>query len=108
MARAGDCVELLALMDVLAVPNVCGADMMKTSDFELKPLTLTVFEGTDEDWRGIAEFPELKNQRSPFEVKNIKPDRELYRDPSYRPEFVNVPLTISELEVERRRPRWPG
>jgi uncharacterized protein len=101
-ARAGDYVDLLALMDVLAVPNVCGADVMKTSDFELKPLTLTVFEGTDEDWRNIPDFPKLRNQRSPadFRVKNIKADRELYRDQAYRPEFVNVPLTTSELEVE--------
>jgi len=30
-------------MDVLAVPNVCGADVMKTSNFALKPLKLTVF-----------------------------------------------------------------
>ena len=101
-ARAGDYVDLLALMDVLAVPNVCGADVMKTSDFELKPLTLTVFEGTDEDWRNIPDFPKLRNQRSPadFRIKNIKADRELYRDQAYRPEFVNVPLTTSELEVE--------
>jgi uncharacterized protein len=101
-ARAGDYVELLALIDVLAVPNVCGADVMKTSDFELKPLKLTVFEGTEADWQGISEFPRLRNQRSPvdFKVKNIKADRELYRDPSYRPEFVNVPLQIDELEVE--------
>ncbi|MCA1453589.1 urea carboxylase-associated family protein [Bradyrhizobium sp. BRP22] len=101
-AREGDYVELLALMDVLAVPNVCGADVMKTSDFELKPLKLAVFEGTDEDWKGIPEFPKLRNQRSPadFKVKSIKADRELYRDPSYQPEFVNVPLTVSELEVK--------
>ena len=101
-AQADDYVELLALMDVLAVPNVCGADVMKTSDFELKPLKLTVFEGTEEDWQGISEFPKLRNQRSPtdFKVKNIKADRELYRDSSYRPEFVNVPLTVSDLEVE--------
>jgi uncharacterized protein len=101
-ARDGDYVELLALMDVLAVPNVCGADVMKTSDFELKPLKLTVFEGTAADWRNNPDFPKLRNQRSPvdFKVKNIKADRELYRDESYRPDFVNVPLVISELEVE--------
>ncbi|WP_213770991.1 urea carboxylase-associated family protein [Bradyrhizobium sp. dw_78] len=100
-AKQGDYVELLALMDVLAVPNVCGADVMMTSDFELKPLKLTVFEGTDADWSRVSEFPRLKNQRSPadFKVKNIKADRELYRDPVYRPEFTNVPLVISELEV---------
>jgi hypothetical protein len=101
-ARAGDYVELLALMDVLAVPNVCGADVMKTSDFELKPLKLTIFEGTTEDWRDIPDFPKLRNQRSPadFKVRNIKADRELYRDSSFRPEFVNVPLTVTELELE--------
>jgi uncharacterized protein YcgI (DUF1989 family) len=100
-SKRGDYVELLALMDVLAVPNVCGADVMMTSDFELKPLKLTVFEGVDRDWSRISEPPRLKNQRSPseFKVKNIKADRELYRDSSYRPEFTNVPLQISELEV---------
>ena len=100
-AKPGDYVELLALMDVLAIPNVCGADVMMTSDFELKPLKLTVFEGVDRDWSRISEPPRLKNQRSPseFKVKNIKADRELYRDSSYRPEFTNVPLQISELEV---------
>jgi uncharacterized protein YcgI (DUF1989 family) len=100
-AKRGDYVELLALIDVLAIPNVCGADVMMTSDFELKPLKLTVFEGTDLDWSRVSEPPRLKNQRSPsqFKVKNIKADRELYRDPSYRPEFTNVPLNISELEV---------
>ena len=100
-AKPGDYVELLALMDVLAIPNVCGADVMMTSDFELKPLKLTVFEGVDRDWSRISEPPRLKNQRSPseFKVKNIKADRELYRDSSYRPEFTNVPLQIFELEV---------
>jgi uncharacterized protein YcgI (DUF1989 family) len=101
-AGPGDYVELLALMDVLAVPNVCGADVMMTSDFELKPLKLTVFDGAEADWAAVSEPPRLLNQRSPvqFKVKNIKADRELYRDASYRPEFTNVPLVISELELE--------
>lgn len=101
-AGRGDYVELLALMDVLAVPNVCGADVMMTSDFELKPLKLLVFEGTDQDWSRVSEPPRLRNQRSPsdFRIKNIKVDRELYRDASYRPEFTNVPLQISELAVK--------
>ena len=37
--KPGDHVDLLALMDVLAVPNVCGADVMRTSNFALKPLS---------------------------------------------------------------------
>ena len=47
--KAGDHVDLLALVDVLAVPNVCGADVMRTSNFSLKPIKLTVFEATDAD-----------------------------------------------------------
>src|SRR4029077_1995431 len=44
--QAGDHVALLALMDVLAVRNVCGADVMRTSNFALRQLKLTVFAST--------------------------------------------------------------
>ncbi|MFA6264160.1 MAG: urea carboxylase-associated family protein [Pseudolabrys sp.] len=101
-AKAGDYVELLALFDVLAIPNVCGADVMMTSDFELKPLKLSVFEASDADWAKVNEPPRLKNQRNPemFRIKNIKADRPLCRDGSYEPEFTNVPIEISEVEIE--------
>jgi hypothetical protein len=101
-AGPGDYVDLLALIDVLAVPNVCGADVMMTSDFELKPLKLSVYEGTQADWARVTEPPRLRNQRNPtqFKVKNIKADRELYRDAAYRPDFTNAPIKISEIEVE--------
>lgn len=102
MAKAGDYVELLALMDVLAIPNVCGADVMMTSNFELKPLKLSVFDAADSDWAKVNEPPRLKNQRNPemFKIKNIKADRELYKDVSYKPDFTNVPIEISEIEIE--------
>jgi hypothetical protein len=102
MAKAGDYVELLALMDVLAIPNVCGADVMMTSNFELKPLKLSVFDAADSDWAKVNEPPRLKNQRNPemFKIKNIKADRELYKDFSYKPDFTNVPIEISEIEIE--------
>ena len=44
-SKKGDYVELLALIDVLAIPNVCGADIMATSDFSAKPIGITVFQG---------------------------------------------------------------
>ena len=44
LAKPGDYVELIAHFDVLAVPNVCGADIFSTSNFELKPLKLQVLE----------------------------------------------------------------
>src|SRR3954467_14399049 len=86
-ANKGDYVELLALIDVLAVPNVCGADVMMTSDFELKPLMLTVFEAADRDWGPVVEPPKWRNQRSvsDFKVQNIKVDRELSADRDYKP-----------------------
>jgi uncharacterized protein YcgI (DUF1989 family) len=102
MAQKGDYVEVLALIDVLAVPNVCGADVMMTSDFELKPLKLVVFEAGDEDWDALTEPPKWKNQRTvaDFKSQNIKADRELYQDAGYRPAFTNVPLSISEIEID--------
>jgi uncharacterized protein len=100
-AQKGDYVELLALIDVLAVPNVCGADVMMTSDFELKPLKLVVLEAADSDWAKVAEPPRHRNQRTPadFKVQQVKVERELQRDPTYQPEFVNVPLHHSDLDV---------
>ena len=76
-SKPGDYVELLALMDVLAVPNVCGADIMRTSNFSLKPIKLTVYEATDAErardpqGAGIEEsahaegFPQCDDQGRP-------------------------------------------
>ena len=76
-SEAGDYVDLLALVDVLAVPNVCGADIMRTSNFGLKPIKLTIFEATADDMGAVPKTPILKSQRTPadFRQPNIKPDR---------------------------------
>ena len=97
----GDYVELLALIDVLAVPNVCGADIMATSDFSAKPISITVFQESAADLAAVSAWPKYKNQRSPadFKVKSIKSDRELRREPSYVPEFTNVPIRTTEVAV---------
>jgi hypothetical protein len=99
--KAGDYVDLLALMDVLAVPNVCGADVMRTSNFALKPLKLTVFAATDADLARVPKTPTLASQRTPKDFRNptIKTDRPLRRDPGYRPEFPNTPIRITELPI---------
>ena len=100
-SKKGDYVELLALIDVLAVPNVCGADIMATSDFSAKPISITVFKGAESDIAKVPVWPKFKNQRSPadFKVKDIKADRELRRDPAYVPEFTNVPIRTTEVTV---------
>jgi uncharacterized protein YcgI (DUF1989 family) len=99
--KPGDHVDLLALADVLAVPNVCGADVMRTSNFALKPIRLTVFEATDADVAATPKTPILKSQRTPkdFKIGAIKANRELVRDPDYAPEFVNVPIILEDVAV---------
>jgi uncharacterized protein YcgI (DUF1989 family) len=100
-SKPGDYVDLLALMDVLAVPNVCGADVMRTSNFSLKPIKLTVFTATAADLAQVPEVPKLASQRTPKDFKNptIKADRQLRRDPAYKAEFPNTPIAIAELPV---------
>ena len=75
--KPGDHVDLLALVDVLAVPNVCGADVMRTSNFALKPIKLTVFEATEADLAAAPKTPILRSQRTPKDFRNptIKADR---------------------------------
>ncbi len=100
-SKAGDHIDLLALVDVLAVPNVCGADIMRTSNFGLKPIRLTVFEATEADMAAVPKTPILKSQRTPadFRQPNIKADRELRRDAGYVPQFTNVPLVPQPVAV---------
>jgi len=99
--KPGDHVDLLALVDVLAIPNVCGADVMRTSNFSLKPIKLTVFEATDADMACVPKVPVLKSQRTPKDFRNptIKADRALTRDPAYVAQFTNVPIVVEELSV---------
>lgn len=103
MAKKGDYVELIAHIDTLAVPNVCGADVFATSNFELKPLKLQVFEATEEEKARWLE-PEgrrYKNQRTPadFKVKEIKATRKLERDPDYTPEWSVYPIQLTTHDV---------
>jgi uncharacterized protein len=99
--RAGDHVDLLALMDLLAVPNVCGADVMRTSNFSLKPIRIITYQATEADLVRVPKVPVLKSQRTPKDFRNpiIKADRALLRDKAYRPEFPNVPLLLEEVPI---------
>jgi uncharacterized protein YcgI (DUF1989 family) len=103
LAKPGDYVELIAHFDVLAVPNVCGADIFSTSNFELKPLKVQVLEATPEErerWLQPEER-EYVNQRTPadFKLSEIKATRELTRDESYSPEWAVYPIVKRPLEV---------
>ena len=98
---AGDHVDLLALMDVLAVPNVCGADVMRTSNFSLKPLKAQIWSASERALASVPPLASYSNQRTPadFRQPNIRTERALRRDPGYQASFTNVPLRISPLEL---------
>lgn len=105
LSGKGDYVEILALIDTLMVANVCGADVMATNNFQYKPLRLAVYAGTEEELRDYEDRPEmlrLQTQRTPeqFRVKEVKATRELTRDTSYVPDFINVPIMLEEVPVE--------
>jgi uncharacterized protein YcgI (DUF1989 family) len=84
LAREGDYIELLAQIDTLAVPICCGADVMATSNYELKALKVTIYEGDDVDRSKLVD-EKYTHQRSPaeFTLAKIKADRPLYRDEGY-------------------------
>lgn len=105
LSGKGDHVEILALIDTLMVPNVCGADVMATNTFQLKPLRLAVYAGTPEELAEQEARPEMRRlatQRDPsqFTLAQIKATRELGRDSDYVPSFTNVPLRLEELAVD--------
>jgi uncharacterized protein len=104
LARPGDYVELIAHFDILAVPNVCGADVFSTSNFELKPLKVQVRESSSEEREKWLEPEErrYRNQRTPadFKVKEIKATRELVRDEGYTPEWPVYPIVKQPVEVD--------
>lgn len=100
-SKPGDHVDLLALIDVLAVPNVCGSDVMRTSNFALRPLQLSIYQATDAEIASVPKVPTLKSQRTPKDFVNakIKSDRPLRRDPAYVAQFANAPIRITDLPV---------
>lgn len=101
-SRPGDKVELLALIDVLAVPNVCGADIIKTSNFSNKPARLTAYGASAADLAAVPPLTALPSQRTPADFRNatIKATRELRRDPAYQQQFTNVPIVYQDVPIE--------
>ena len=102
-SKPGDYFEVLAMFDLLAVPNVCGADIMKTSNFAIRPVRISIYSASEADLAQVPALPpRVASQRSPadFKIRNIKADRELTRDPAYTPAFTNTPIVYQEVAVE--------
>jgi hypothetical protein len=70
------------------VPICCGADVFATSNYELKQLEISVFEGNEVDHTQLGTR-RYAHQRTvdQFKLATIKPDRALHRDPAFSPEW---------------------
>lgn len=103
MARQGDYIDLLAQIDTLAVPVACGADVYPSSNYELKRLEVSVFDGSDADRAALVE-QDYDHQRGPdsFRRQTIKSDRPLRRDDAYQPEWpwLEAVTECHSVEVE--------
>lgn len=100
--KKGDFVDFLALMDVLAVPVICGGgDVSRGSNYWFKPIQMQIFETSDDLQRitqdYIAKYPS-KSLDEPG--KAIRTERELRIVSNYQPHFKNYPLEIHEFFVE--------
>jgi hypothetical protein len=100
---AGDYVDLLALMDVLAVPIVCGSgDLGQISNFCFKPIQVKIFEASQQSNQKAACI--LERCRSTGDNKevadtNILSERSLTARPGYQPNFKSHPITLTDIEV---------
>lgn len=101
VAREGDYIELLAQVDTLAVPIVCGGDLSPTNDYELKSLKVQIFEGGDGD-KARLTHEKYDHQRTvdQFKVKTIKADRGLKRDPSFVAEWPWQEAVKAQIRIE--------
>ncbi|OGQ74551.1 MAG: hypothetical protein A3G40_02365 [Deltaproteobacteria bacterium RIFCSPLOWO2_12_FULL_57_22] len=104
--RKGDYVDLLSVIDTLAVPVTCGSgDVGWTSNFSFKPIRIHVYDASEETLRLVEDVERrqtgFKGQRTSadFKVNKIKADRELRPNPNYVPEFVNYPITLKAVRV---------
>lgn len=97
-----DYVELLALMDLLVVPNVCGNDIFSTSNYALRPLDLSVFDAASSDLDLVPELREYPTQRTAadFAQPVIRGERTLRRDSDYVPRFPRTPIQLHRVPVE--------
>jgi hypothetical protein len=102
----GDYVDLLALMDVLAVPITCGSgDIGQVSNFGFKPIQVQVYEASDESRDAMQAYLDrctgFVNQRNRenLRVGKILAERKLRPVSGYQPQFRAYPIELSEIEV---------
>lgn len=82
-ARRGDRIDFLAELDVLVVVSVCGDDLFGSSQFEIKPIRMTVWE--------VAEAEADPDPPS---------GGELAADPSFVPSWRTAAVRPRDIEIE--------
>ena len=104
-APAGDYVDLLALMDVLAVPIICGGgDLGQVSNFNFSSIEVKIFAASPEALELVDPalvsygFDEAENSvRSDPQPQISLMQRELVKDQNYKPR--RTPVTYTNVEV---------
>jgi hypothetical protein len=106
----GDYVDLLALMDVLAVPITCGSgDLGQVSNFGFKPIRVQVFEATDGSRALMQKYLDRctgygnQRKRKDMRVNKILAHRELRPIEGYQPSFRCFPIETREIGVSLGR-----
>lgn len=104
-APKGDEVELLACMDTLCVPVICGSgDVTRVSNFWFKPVKVEVLGATAYTrWQvDVIEHryaaPHARRAAEEGAPPHRRP-RKLERDPAFEPRFPRHPLRVDELTV---------
>lgn len=101
----GDHIDMMGVMDVLAVPVICGgASIFKsTGNYWYKPIKLELFAATDETLELAEDYEQkftLRTTRRPaeFGVSEMRVEREL-EPTGYKPRFLNFPTAVEEFTV---------
>ncbi|MGD9922899.1 MAG: DUF1989 domain-containing protein [Pseudorhodoplanes sp.] len=103
VAPAGDHVDLLALMDVLAVPIICGSgDLGQVSNFNFSPIEVKIFEASEESKESAKQCLERSglagSEVTKLDRRRILTQRELVRDSNYKSR--RFPVSYTDVEVE--------
>lgn len=107
-ARTDDFVDLIACMDTLSVPIICGSgDLSFASNGFLKPIDIGIFPPTSESSR-LAEqatefFAAPASQARAAKYADTT-SNELVAKPDYVPQYPRAPIGVSTYEVELPSP----
>jgi hypothetical protein len=103
--RKGDYVELIATMDILAVPVCYPSELSTISNYHPHSVHMAVHEATPETLEFADKIKErwgsLHAHKTPadFRQGDIKADRALIADPDYQPQYLPMP-TENQVEIE--------